>query len=42
MGEKRKVVILGSGFDGLYGAQALRIAPVEVTLGDRVRGKILR
>src|SRR5271169_3601630 len=29
------VVILGGGFGGLYAAQALRRAPVEVTLVDR-------
>ena len=29
------VVILGGGFGGLYAAQALRHAPVEVTLVDR-------
>src|SRR3984957_14272872 len=30
-----RVVILGGGFGGLYAAQALRRAPVEVTLVDR-------
>lgn len=30
-----KVLILGGGFGGLYAAQALRSAPVEVTLVDR-------
>src|SRR5579863_5438615 len=30
-----RVVILGGGFGGLYAAQALRSAPVEVTLIDR-------
>jgi NADH:ubiquinone reductase (H+-translocating) len=30
-----RVVILGGGFGGLYAAQALRHAPVEVTLIDR-------
>src|SRR5689334_3428104 len=30
-----KVVILGGGFGGLYAAQALRRAPVEVTVIDR-------
>ncbi len=30
-----RVVILGGGFGGLYAAQALRKAPVEVTLVDR-------
>ncbi|MGH9325559.1 MAG: NAD(P)/FAD-dependent oxidoreductase [Terriglobia bacterium] len=35
MGGRHKVVILGGGFGGLYAAQALRSAPVEVTLIDR-------
>jgi NADH:ubiquinone reductase (H+-translocating) len=35
MAEKHRVVILGGGFGGLYAAQALRRAPVEVTLLDR-------
>ncbi len=30
-----RVVILGGGFGGLYAAQSLRTAPVEVTLVDR-------
>src|ERR1041385_1974805 len=30
-----RVVILGGGFGGLYAAQALRHAPVEITLVDR-------
>src|SRR5919201_4384486 len=30
-----RVVIAGGGFGGLYAAQALRKAPVEVTLVDR-------
>src|SRR6516225_3365040 len=30
-----KVVILGGGFGGLYAAQTLRRAPVEVTVIDR-------
>ncbi|MCC7344259.1 MAG: FAD-dependent oxidoreductase, partial [Deltaproteobacteria bacterium] len=30
-----KVLILGGGFGGLYAAQALRRAPVDVTLVDR-------
>src|SRR5437879_1533286 len=30
-----RVVILGGGFGGLYAAQALRHAPVDVTLVDR-------
>src|SRR5881409_3614032 len=30
-----RVVIVGGGFGGLYAAQALRRAPVQVTLVDR-------
>src|SRR5580658_2053063 len=33
--QMHRVVILGGGFGGLYAAQALRRAPVEVTLVDR-------
>jgi len=33
--QKPHVVILGGGFGGLYAAQALRRAPVQVTLVDR-------
>ena len=32
---KRRVVIVGGGFGGLFAARALRRAPVEVTLVDR-------
>ncbi|HLZ50433.1 MAG TPA: NAD(P)/FAD-dependent oxidoreductase [Candidatus Acidoferrum sp.] len=35
MADKHKVVILGGGFGGLYAAQKLKRAPVEVTLIDR-------
>jgi NADH dehydrogenase len=35
MAEKHRVLILGGGFGGLYAAQALRRAPVEVTILDR-------
>lgn len=35
MVEKHRVVILGGGFGGLYAAQALKHAPVEVTVLDR-------
>jgi NADH:ubiquinone reductase (H+-translocating) len=35
MGKKHRVVILGGGFGGLAAAQALKRAPVEVTLLDR-------
>jgi NADH dehydrogenase len=35
MADKHRVVILGGGFGGLYAAQALKRAPVEVTLIDR-------
>src|ERR1700681_4931992 len=30
-----KIVILGGGFGGLYAAQALRRAPIDLTLVDR-------
>jgi NADH dehydrogenase FAD-containing subunit len=33
--DKHRVLILGGGFGGLYAAQQLRRAPVEVTLVDR-------
>jgi len=35
MSEKHKVVILGGGFGGLYAAQALKRAPLDITLIDR-------
>ena len=35
MASRHRVVILGGGFSGLYAAQALRSAPVDVTLIDR-------
>src|SRR5919108_3923671 len=35
MSDKQKVLILGGGFGGLYAAQALKHAPVDVTLLDR-------
>jgi NADH dehydrogenase len=35
MANKQRVVILGGGFGGLYAAQALKRAPVEITLLDR-------
>jgi NADH:ubiquinone reductase (H+-translocating) len=35
MPNRHRVVILGGGFGGLYAAQALKHAPVEVTLVDR-------
>ena len=35
MAEKHRVLILGGGFAGLYAAQALKHAPVDVTLLDR-------
>src|SRR5438067_2352819 len=35
MPEKHQVLILGGGFGGLYAAQALKHAPVEVTVLDR-------
>jgi NADH dehydrogenase len=35
MADRHRVVILGGGFGGLYAAQALKNAPVDVTLVDR-------
>lgn len=35
MADRHRVVILGGGFAGLYGAQALKHAPVDVTLIDK-------
>ena len=35
MSEKHKVIIVGGGFGGLFAAQALKSAPVDVTLIDR-------
>jgi NADH:ubiquinone reductase (H+-translocating) len=35
MANQHRVVILGGGFGGLYAAQALRHAPVDVTIIDR-------
>lgn len=35
MADKHKVVILGGGFGGLYAAQKLKRAPLQVTLIDR-------
>src|ERR1700757_2635707 len=35
MGSRARVVVLGGGFGGLRAAQALRSAPVDVTLIDR-------
>src|SRR5262245_38101022 len=35
MSPSQRVVIVGGGFGGLYAAQALRKAPVDVTLIDR-------
>ena len=35
MPNRHRVVILGGGFGGLYAAQALKRAPVEITLIDR-------
>src|SRR6201993_249547 len=35
MSEKSKVIIIGGGFGGLSAAQALKSAPVDVTLIDR-------
>ena len=35
MADRKRVVILGGGFGGLYAAKALKRAPVEVTVIDR-------
>jgi NADH dehydrogenase len=35
MGDQHRIVILGGGFGGLYAAQSLKNAPVDVTLLDR-------
>src|ERR1700733_7065246 len=35
MSDRRKVVILGGGFAGLYAAQALKHAPLDITVIDR-------
>src|SRR5262249_52535264 len=35
MSERHKVIIIGGGFAGLSAAQALKSAPVDVTLIDR-------
>src|SRR6266567_3663793 len=35
MSAKSKVIIIGGGFGGLFAAQALKSAPVDVTLIDR-------
>src|SRR5579863_544846 len=35
MSERAKVIIIGGGFGGLYAAQALKHAPVDVTVIDR-------
>src|ERR1700686_4445627 len=35
MPDKHKVVILGGGFAGLYAAQAMKRAPLDITLIDR-------
>ena len=35
MPDKHKVVILGGGFAGLYAAQALKRAPLDITFIDR-------
>src|SRR5215467_9193265 len=35
MSERAKVIIIGGGFGGLSAAQALKSAPVDVTLVDR-------
>ena len=35
MGEKKKIVIIGGGFAGLWAVRRLRKAPVDITLIDR-------
>ncbi len=35
MADRHRVVILGGGFGGLYAAQALKTAPVDITVIDR-------
>src|SRR6476659_8482157 len=35
MSGRHKVIIIGGGFGGLFAAQALKSAPVDVTLVDR-------
>ena len=35
MSDRHRVVILGGGFGGLYAAQALKHAPLDITLIDR-------
>src|SRR5882724_5528036 len=35
MADRKRVVILGGGFGGLYAAKALKRAPVDVTVVDR-------
>jgi NADH:ubiquinone reductase (H+-translocating) len=35
MGKRKRIVIIGAGFGGLYAAQALRKAEVHITLVDR-------
>jgi NADH dehydrogenase len=35
MSGKSKVIIIGGGFGGMFAAQALKSAPVDVTLIDR-------
>ncbi len=35
MSQRKKIVILGGGFGGLYGARALKSAEVDITLVDR-------
>src|SRR2546430_16493880 len=35
MADRKRVVILGGGFGGLYAAKALKRAPVDVTVIDR-------